>query len=403
MNSTKPLAPPGGFKKKLQKKINMAKKVNVVAQINAKKSKRKKAKLRPILDPMTADYMHLISNPCKGPLVRAPSSGLGNSIVERVRSTITLPTTATNNCGYLMWFPSYIGTGGSETSAGSKYAPGNVYLFQNSNTSVNPANTTATPMGLDTVTTTGVFLFDPALFSVTTGSAFSRAKTIAACTQLEFLGALSTCSGQVAIISNATLSNINQNVGGSGVEFIPPSIDQVFSYAAYRERLQLDGHEVVWRPTDNTSVLRSYAAGYAGAAQTSVADTIFWTGEKTVVPTHVSCMEPRDACGTIIAWKGVPATANSISLNLIKVIELELAARSNNIETTCPNIESGTSISDSVHLLDELKPTWQTGTVAASLAAAMAALKVYNNYAPSGMTFRTSTDRFRNTQNSFRV
>lgn len=403
MNSTKPLAPPGGFKKTLRKKVITAKKVNAVQAINTKKARRKLAKLKPILDPHTADYMHLIANPCKGPLVRVPGSALGNSIIERVRSTISLPTTATNNNGYIMWFPSYVGNGNSEVNPGPTYTPGNLYLFQNASTSVSPSNTTALPMGLDSVTTTGVFLADPSLTSISTGSAFSRAKCVAACSQLEFLGALSTCSGQVAIISNATLSNINQNVGASGQEFIPPSIDQVFSYAAYRERLQLDGHEVVWRPSDATSVLRSYAAGYAGAAQTSVADTVFWTGQKTVVPTHVSCMEPRDACGIIIAWKGVPAIANSISLNFIKVIELELAARSNNIETTCPNIESGTSVADSVHLLDELKPSWQTGSVAASMAAAMAALKVYNNYAPAGMTFRTTTDRFRNTQNSFRV
>lgn len=301
-------------------------------------------------------YARLVADPCYGPLTRSVSESSPGAVLERVRTSVTLSSTET--AGYVVMFPSYHGRGPNPYSSNS------IFYYATSNTTTQPINTAALPLGLAAAITTGLFVTDPAYNVLGITSPFSRAKTLSSCLQLEYLGALSALSGQVAVISNLSFSMFNANVGTGGLQ--APSVDTLFGYAAERERFQLDGHEGVWRPNDKQCVMRTNSTENAGSASVGVeADACFWSGSTAVTATTSACVDPGDVYGVAIAWRGIPATANTITFNVVKCLELELAMRSGQIESIPRPITNKRTVDEVTSYLDSIMPNWQRHGISA--------------------------------------
>lgn len=328
-------------------------------------------------------YAKLISDPCYGPLVRSVGGGGEGSIIERVRSTVTFPSAAANTSGYVVWYPEFTGKGNYNS-----YASGNCFAFENASASVRPTNTLPAPMGKIAIDSTGYFIPDPMLPNLVSASAFARSKTLAACIQLEYISKLSDCSGQIAVIQNYSLAAFDQNSGVTGSEFQPPSVNEIFAYASERDRLQLDGAEIKWCPSDDSSKFRTSEAENIGVTSGSatLADAVFWIGSTAVEVTKLVTPNPQLVHGICIAWRGIAPTANCLSMNLVKVGDLELAARNNAIENpraTSDDTSIQTTISQVVSYLDGLMPQWQR--VAGHTATRMISDYVSAVYAPPGL------------------
>jgi hypothetical protein len=345
---------------------------------NRRKKKKNKIKYND-KSAMTAEarYAQLIMSPCHGPLERMPGFSMAGQIAERLRTTFSLPASSANTNGYVVVFPSYHGSGSAAQRGLS------IYTYESSAPGIAPVNTTANPMGLSTIS--GLAIQDPVNAQLSGTTPFARAKTLSACLQLEYIGPLSNVSGQVAIITNYSLSAFNQTAGVAGSAFTPPTVDQVFSYASTRERLQIAGHEVVWRPSDSQSVFRTSQSDEVGTVQTSLPDAVFWTGAVGSLTTTEIATNPNEVMGICIAYRGIPNTANVLSFNIVKAVELELAARSGAIESLPLATRSASyarsSVSQIISDLDRDHPGWQTRFV-------MRAGQLYDNiagvFAPRG-------------------
>lgn len=362
-------------RRRSNKKAKAPKVILVSAKVNKKRKKsrgRKLVRMPSSLVKSHRDYMDLISNPCHGPLTSG-FAAYGGSITERFRKTYSISNT-TSTCGYVIWFPSYHNTGAVSTATASgtnAFSPGNLVWFDNAIPSYAPLNTTASPFGLDAaVATSAKFLIDPAFVPVNDNNAYSRGRTLSACVQLEYLGSTSSTQGQVAVIRNASFLNINRSSSNS--LWAPPSVDDIFNYSALIERTQLSGHEVVWRPSEDATVLRgSGMLGTAAIAVAAKADTAFWAGSATNTNTVISCADPQNACGVVIAWRGFPPAVGNVSVNVVKVVELELASRNNTVEGMPLSSKSTAHIDECVSTLDKVNPSWQLGSVVTDAAMAL--------------------------------
>lgn len=340
----------------------------------AGKKKTRKTNAKQNVGRMLSNFDKLVMDPCHGPLVRAPGFSDGVGIVERQRATISLDAAQ----GYIVWFPSYQGAG-----AGVSFAPQNGLIFTPGATNVAPVNTTASPLGT-AAATSGVWLDDPA-YTQLAGSAFSRARGIAGCLQLEFLGALSSIKGQVALISNMTLANLNLAASGSLAGTLTlPTVDQMFRYAATRERLDLKGHEVRFRPTDLDCKLRGDSISYMGAQQThgTVPDALFWSGTVGAVAATIATASPELATGIVIAWRSCTGIVGDLTCNMVKVSEYELAMNANLVEQPYKPAVPGVTIASTVDKLFKMMPEWPIGSVIKGMDAASRLLMASRTYAP---------------------
>lgn len=332
---------------------------------------------RAALNAAHRSYMNLIANPCGAPMSSALAS-YGGSVTERFRRTYTL-SNGTSTCGYVIWFPTYHNEGAravAATSSPSAYRPGNLVWFDNALSSYAPLNTTASPWGMDSaVATSGKFLIDPVNDSLTDNTAFSRGRTLSACLQLEYLGKTMDTSGQVAILKNASFASLDRAPGGT-FSFAPPSVDDIFNHAAVIERTQLHGHEAIWRPSEDSSVLRDSAGLGANAIATAArADTAFWSGTAGTQATVVSSADPANAQGIVIAWRGFqPGVA--VNINAVKVVELEVAARFNTVEAAPLSTKSAAHVDDCVAALDAIEPDWQLGRVVQEVGSKLGDLAI---------------------------
>jgi hypothetical protein len=294
----------------------------------------------------------------------------GGSLTERARLTISGNTLGTTTSGYIVWYPSYHNyPTGDDT-------PMNAYYFENANSAIVPTNTVANPLGQGTTNTTGTSVFDP--FGTTlAGNAFSRAKTISACLQVEYIGALSSISGQVALIPNFSLRAFNSSLTSPVIT--ATTVDTLFGYASVRERLQVSGHEVIWRPTVEEAVLRTGGSEY-NAFNTYTGprpNTIILKGTGGVDQTTITA-ETSDSLGICIAWRGVPNLANCLSINLVKTVALELAPIMGIQTPYVEPLNTSSPFATVTTWLDRNAPNWQTRfmntswNVAGSLARAFA-------------------------------
>lgn len=327
-------------KKAAGKTAGRARVVNMIKTIK----KARKAAKTGVRGPET-EYMKLLVDPCRGPLIRTSGP---TGITERVRTTVTLPGQATSTCGYFIWYPGY----SSWTDGTSVYSGQSCFWFENANPAVPPTNSIAVPLGSGASNVTGSFYPDPMANNIAIGSAFVRQKTLSACLQFEWLGALSATQGQIAIVKNFSLSAFNRNAGSvNGLQ--PPTVDQVFGYAEHRSRLMIDGAEVIWRPTTAQSVFRANDAEENGVFKSILPDSCFWAGQAGVSASGVVATNPADQMGICIAWKGFTAAAATCQFNLIKVGALELRPANAMIEppmTTGP--EAAVDVDKVVKSLD---------------------------------------------------
>lgn len=266
----------------------------------------------------------LITDPCRGPLVRTSGP---SGVTERVRNTVTLPGAATSTCGYFVWYPGYT----SWNASSGAYNNQNCFWYENASPSVFPTNTTVAPLGSGGSNLTGSFYTDPMAANIAGGSAFIRQKTLAACLQFEWLGKLSETQGQIAIVKNFSLAALNQSSGSTSA-FQPPTVDQVFGYAEHRSRLMLEGAEVIWRPTSAQSVFRSNDGEENGSMKSTLPDSCFWMGAASANPSGIVATNPADQMGICIAWKGFAPANFTCQFNLIKVAALELRPANSMIE-----------------------------------------------------------------------
>jgi len=310
----------------------------------------------------------LVANPCHGPISRTIGDG---AITERVRATVTLQVTAGNTSGYVVWF-TYYNNGGYYT------AYYNLAMWENASATNTPTNSTAAPFG-SAHATAAVAIADPAN-AVVQSAAFARGKTHSACIQLDYVGQLSAVAGQVAIIKNLPLRSFFSNT--TTTTLAPPTVDGLFSYASERQRFQMTGHEVIWRPTDSSSIFRTAGADRPGGALSP--DTCWTNGVTGSAVSTSSATDADEMYGIAIAWKGLTATAGNISVNFVKVLSLELAPSGSSIESPVSNSSSfGTPMATVTSWLDKHAPGWQSK--AANMAAGVAG-EIANVYAPKTMT-----------------
>lgn len=349
---------------------------------------RKRVNTRVVISNALANarrYAKMISDPCHSTIV-TPMNAYGGTVAERLRKTFTL-SNSTSTCGYVVWFPTYHGKGADGVAATAPYAPyvdSNLLWFDNALSSYRPINNLTNAWGCDdAVATSGKFLFDPAGELLYNASTYSRAKTLAACLQLEWLGATMDTAGQVAVLQNMSLINLSRS--SSTGTFGPPSVDDIFSYSAQIERTQLSGHEVIWRPSEDASVMRQTVSQNLGQASTSAkGDCGFWSGTKGSGETKIASADPANATGIVIAWRGFPA-GKPVSVNVVKVVELELAARNNAVETRPLSTGTTTKVDDVVAMLDSSFSSWQLGSVVNNAAGKLA--DVAGRVATAGVNF----------------
>lgn len=314
------------------------------------------------------DYAEMVMNPCMGPLVRAPGIADGVNVVERQRVSLSL-NPAGRGAGYILWFPAWQGAGTYYNPQGSYY-PQNCLLYQAPSTSTPPSNTATYPLGSSNSGfgfDTGTWITDPSWAQVNSGS-FSRSRCTSACMQLEFLGALSSAAGQVCMVSNFAFDTLIATSTGSATGAMAlPTVDQVFSYAATRERLDLNGHEVIFRPSDLDCKLRGDSGNLSTVTHShnAVPDALFYGGLPTSHASIVGATDPRDAVAICIAWRAMPAVADTLTANLVKISEYETAPLLNLVEQPHNPKQSvpGMTISSVIDKLTAMMPKWQVGTV----------------------------------------
>jgi len=359
-----------------KKKKNVV--VTRVITLKRKKSKvknrKKRTKKRNVNASMPAEIrqgIKLVSNPCMGPISRTIGSG---AITERIRSSITGNGIATSTCGYIAWFPSY-------HNAGVGASPANLVYWESTSSSATPINTNAAPFGTGTggVNNSGYSYPDPA--STTLGSVFGRAKTMSACLQLEYTGKLSDISGQVAIIKNLPLRALFSNTTSTIIAPIP--VDTLFAFAGERERLQVTGHEVIWRPTDTSSIFRTGGGERSNASLAT--DTVWEVGVVGSSTSTLSAVDAENMYGMCIAWKGIPAVQSCLNINLVKVVDLELYPSGSAIESPVipPAVNVFNPMQTVTTWLDRFAPQWQSRAVNATVNVAGLLARAY---APQGVS-----------------
>lgn len=350
--------------------INLKKKKNG----NSKKKPKSKVKSMP---KQSLDYMRLIADPCNGPLVRSVGGDLGTGIIERVRKVFSLPTSTTYNNGYVAWFP------GFHNAGGYPYRGGNLFVWESTTASAAPTNTVASPLGSGLSSVTGVFYADPAYAVIAGTSPFSRAKTTSACIQLQTTQAISNIRGAICMVARMSLAAFDQNSGVAASVFQPPSVEQLLTYGMKRERLQIDGHEVIWAPSERDSTLKTDAASQQGSqiAGHNEPDAAMWMGLIGTKETVVATPDPTNVMGIVMVWSGTAAENSFLQFSCVKTIEAELAPRSNAVEP--PPVAKASSspgvydtVASVVDKMDEVAPGWRTRAVnmAATAGAKIASM-----------------------------
>lgn len=304
------------------------------------------------------DYLQLVRSPCDGPLARAPG-GTGTSMIERSRASFTPKEPHSN--GYVLWFPSYTGVGAFGTNGtGSANLGQNFFMYTTDSLIDAPTNTPQDPLGSDSTLGGGIpgkWVTDPAAELIASGSPFSRAKTLAACLQMDYVGKLADIAGQIAVVRNLSTSALSD--GTRPIQF--PSVQDMFSYAHLRERTSLEGTEVKWRPAEAEMKFRTTGGDATPYPDQAGQDTLFRQGLPAASDgsaSHLVDPDAADASGILIAWQGI--SSDQLIFNGVKVSELEIAPASHMVEQPVTSTTEKTSVDYVIGVLDRIEPEWQT-------------------------------------------
>jgi hypothetical protein len=276
---------------------------------NGKKNTRR-VRSRPVprgvgrsLTPAESKYMELLRNPCTGPLVRAPGSSEGGSIIRFETDFIT-GNGATSTAGFLNWAP-----GAYNNFTPNAYGPGGVVASAvNDTTAVSVANLVPAEMPGYT------FLQNNA----------SSYRCIAACMQIYWPGSELNRSGIVSAAQGTYgLLSIGTNVATQQVRSLSPHV----------ERMPTDMIEAIWAP--------SYSDGLFRANN----------------PVTTTGTIPEDGHSSLLcSWAGIPVSTG-VRIRLVGVFEwrpkiLGLVLSSNTADS------GGGSVQFVRTVLDHIDPNW---------------------------------------------
>ncbi len=274
----------------------------------------------------------------------------GDTVVKRVVNEISLHAVAANAFGYLAWWPSYHNNG---LGAG---LGGNLLQFEPNATTVPVANSVANPTGT-TLATSGNFIVDPAaaILGQTNTSVFQAARTLAACMQVYYVGALQTCQGMLATIENLTPEQLMQpgsDIGSSVAQLL------VFGES---QRFPIEGAEVKWTPEEATRLRTEGSVSAAIGTVYGTADDCFIEGTPA---TNRSQFGPNAAksSGIAICYSNLnSAVSADVRARLTKVVELEVNTSAGITEAKVKAQPPTASMyASAIEFLDHTRPGWKT-------------------------------------------
>lgn len=300
--------------------------------------------------------------------------------------------------GYLVWWPGFHNCGADIPNFAF-----NALHFEAASSSSRPVNGNTLinpPLGSGTAATqiAGTAVPDPVygILGSVNAASFRAATTLGACMKFRYLGQTSTNCGQVSFIEHITPAQFLALKQGSSDE--TPTIDQLLTYGADRHRITLNEREIRWTPGPAGMNLRGtgsdasyFATNYGGI----LADNCFIMGDYLgLPPTQTRCQapNPNDHYGIAVVWKGLNTSASGSAfdceIELIKIVELELAATvglTEDVPTVAPNLSA---IEQAINSLDRMAPNWRTtamGMVSTALGgAASRTAAFFANMALSG-------------------
>lgn len=287
--------------------------------------------------------------------------------MARLRKTESVELANTLTSGYIIWFPDY---NEFPADAGTYTAGfGNLFAYSSTDASVRPLNNVgASPFGgednwatnLSAKTTQGIP--DPAARFISGNTIAQDARTLSACMSLVYTGRMMEASGEIAFIENFPLSACMANDPYIATS-TAPSVDEMFNYSTKELRFGTDKHEVVFRPSDTSSVFKPPGAGPIIIEGTG--------GSVASRMTEQAQAEQPQAIG--FAWRGLaPETDQTtpFSFAFTKNIEWRPKVFSGLTHTPPVQINKTQQASTAVHALDTKTPSWSTRVVDGLVSAA---------------------------------
>jgi len=297
-----------------------------------------------------ARYAAMLADPCDSSLISGIFGATGAS-VQRLSSMWMAPTTAADDCGFLLWCPQYT-CDGTNAGGSANGTHANFVAWQHTNSSTSLGNTIADPAYTGGVSAMyGSTIRDPA-FEFCSNGYVRDARLISACIRATYVGSMTSSAGMIYPLENIP----NGFVAGGGF-----SIDELCAYARRGSRVGVDTHEVRYKPDPSTAdrflqvdhgpVLLGTGAGSA-------------TTESSYVSYNA---EPR---WYGFAWTGLNTdNPNSLQFRFVKNIEYRTNPGSG-IPASPTTYVSESLMGKALTLLDRRNPDWATraGKAAATLA-----------------------------------
>lgn len=278
-----------------------------------------------------------------------------NGYLSRFKSSISV--TSVNQAGYVVWFPDF--TGGNASSASTINTNGSLFFYNSTSSSVAPTNTTAEPLGMSaTLTSTrGSFRADPAHAWVAS-SACQDARTVSACMQFQFTGAMSTTQGRFGMVEGITREMLLTGTSGG-----PPTADELFAVASHVERMPLDVKELKYRPSLQGEFFRTEALNSLTSAANDSADACYTVGiggsNKTTL--HATGMTSGGVLGLAFVYTGLDPSTAAFTVTFTKAIEWRPEIGQGMVLNIPRSVGDGTNIAQkTVALLDKHIPNWQS-------------------------------------------
>lgn len=311
-----------------------------------------------------AAYVKLLRDPCNGPMVYGPTGGSSQTgYVTRLTKRQLYHTTATDNNGYIAWFPDYHNTG-----INGQFRATNLFVYNASTSSARPVNTIANPLGSGGAS--GNSVEDPARAFVAT-SLVASARTIASCVTANFIGTTVSAAGQMAVATNITPSQLLYGGGGN-----PLSVEEVFNLAQNVDRIPMDKREIVHAPTDLTAPFRGYDSDVRNTTANPTQDGCCLLCPAATAGPSTVATGASGASGIIIAWSGLSnTTTNDFSLTFTKVIEW-VPDPFSGIGSPAYAERPTSSYDQVVHYINSMYPGWQD-------SAARVGMQMAREYGPA--------------------
>lgn len=290
----------------------------------------------------------MVADPCSSVLEQG-LYGTEVGILSRYKNTKATSSVATH--GYVLWAPSYAGYDYN----GPNF---NAYRFTTDDPSTGPVNSALEPLGK---TDAAGWAWQVGASAFVQTDLVQEFRTVAACLRAVYTGTTSSCAGRVALLDNIPADLM--------VRSLPPSVEQMFSYAAETERTGLDPMEIRFRPSSESSNMR--------ATDTPV---FTWPADSRAVLSDTAHANAPTLIG--FAWTGVPS--NSFSFDFIQCIEWKPTPIEGYVEAPVKQVSNTPLWQSAMKYLDDRFPNWQTKVMGGAANAAMSYASRVANVALGG-------------------